>query len=359
MTSDVRIGLRALRSLAADVLERSGLETESAHRVSEVLTEADIRGVDTHGCVMMLPKYVEWLATGQANPRPRPSLIRSSPSTAVYDGGGGLGQGVLPGLMEVAVEKASDTGVGIVTVGGARHSGMLASYAMIPLDRDMIGVCAATGNPRVFPTNGTRAIFGTNPLAIAIPADFEFPWVFDASMSVVAHNKIVQKREAEACIPAGWCADEFGNPIGESTPATLDHEMRMLPLGGTPANGSHKGYALAAMIDILCGVLAGGTFAANQAYGDISHMVAAINVSSFTDTTKFRREVGSLMELLTSMDPAPGTERVLVPNQIEHETAADRTMNGIPINSVRRRALESMCGQLDIDFSAYTECAIR
>lgn len=325
------IAFERLRALAAHALERGGLPTPDAELAADVLAAADLRGVESHGVSNMLRVYLEDLAAGRINPRPEWRVVREAPSTATVDSDRGLGLVVVPRAMRLAIQKARQTGVGMVTINNGRHLGMAAYHAMLALPHDMIGVCTTAVQPRVVPTFGRIPRLGTNPIALAAPAGAEPPFVFDAATSVVPANALRNARRLGTVVPGGLMAAEDGTPI--TTPGqVLDDAERLLPLGSIFETGSHKGYGLGSIVEILCGVLSGGGFAVRHSYNHANHFVAALDIAAFVDVATFKADLDDFLRTLKSTPPAPGHERVLVAGQLEWEAQQQRSQHGIPLH---------------------------
>ena len=240
---------------------------------------ADLRGVDSHGVSTMLKRYIASYQSGDINPRPRWKVIRETPSTANIDSDRGLGIITTPKAMDLAIQKAKAVGVGMVTIGNARHLGMASYHSMLALKHDMIGVCMTSCPPSVLPTFGAEARLGSNPIAIAVPAKNEPPFVFDAATSSVAVNKVRIARQLGVKMEPGWIADLDGNPIMEE--ADPPETFNLLPLGGTRELGSHKGYGLSCVVDILAGALTGFGYGAVPGRSNFGHYVAAYSIDAF------------------------------------------------------------------------------
>ena len=192
----------------------------------------------------------------------------------------------------------------------------------------MIGLAMTVGGLSVAPTFGAEARVGLNPIAIAAPAGEEAPFVFDASMSAVAGNKIVLLKRAGADVLPGWIAEPDGTPVMDERPVPED--FLVLPLGATPEIGSHKGYGLAAGIDILAGVLSGAGPALHRSNGS-GHHFTVYNISAFRDLDEYRSGDGRLPACdLRETRTAPGHERVLYAGLEEHEVEIERRERGIP-----------------------------
>ena len=218
----VRVGPEPLRETVAGVFQKLDVPAEDARLAADVLVTADLRGVDSHGVSNMLRSYVNGYNRGEINPRPRWSVVRQTPAAATVDSDRGLGIIIAPKAMELAMDKADDTGIGMVTISNGRHLGMASYHAMMALQRDMIGTCMTSAPPRMVPTFGAEPRLGTNPIAVAAPAKEEPPFVYDAATTVVAQNKIVLARRLEAMIPSGWLAA----PDGDSHPRRVRRQRR-------------------------------------------------------------------------------------------------------------------------------------
>lgn len=348
MSASVLVHHQALRGTVRDVLHAAGLPEPDAAVAADVLVAADLRGVESHGVSNMLRRYLEWIDSGHLNPRPQPALLHEAPCTAAYDGDAGLGIALLPTLMRSAMEKARRYGVGMVSVRNARHSGMLAYHSMLASAEDLIGVCATSGGPRVVPTFGREARLGTNPISVAVPTAAGPPFVLDAATSTVAYNKIAGARRAGQPLGAGWCADTDGTPLMQPTSSDQPVDERMLPLGGTPEGGSHKGYGLAATVEVLASILPGGGFMGRYGLAFSGHFLAAIDPAAFGDLEVFKAETAAFTDYLRSTAPAAGHQRVLVPNDLESATEQDRREAGIPLHPEVVDWLDATCTRLDL-----------
>jgi LDH2 family malate/lactate/ureidoglycolate dehydrogenase len=324
----VRVDADAMRTLVAAIFRRLGMSEPDARQGAEVLVWADLRGVDSHGVSNMMPFYVQWLRDGFVNPAPRWRVIRETAATATLDSDRGLGLCVGPQAMALALDKAAACGVGSVVVTRGRHFGAAGYHAALALERDMIGIALTVGGLEVVPTFGAEPRVGLNPIAIAAPAGREAPFLFDASMSSVAGNKIRIARRLGALLPGGWIASEDGTPILREAP--VPDRFHMLPLGATREMGSHKGYGLALAVDILSGLLGGDAAGFLRRPGDVSHHFLAYRIDAFTDPSEFRARMDELLRGLRETPPAPGHERVLYAGLPEQEALEERGRRGIP-----------------------------
>ncbi len=342
----VRVGADDLRRTVATILERVNVPAEDAALAADVLVTADVRGVDSHGVSNMLRDYVARYRDGRINPRPDWKVVRERASTATIDCDGGIGIIIGPKAMDIAVRKARQTGMGVVTMGNGRHMGMASYHAMLALRHDMIGMCMTAVAPQVLPTFGRELRLGTNPIAVAAPAKVMHPFVFDAATSMVPINKLRIAERLGTVLPAGWIADGSGRPLTE--PGPLPKDYKLLPFGGTREMGSHKAYGLAMVVDILCSLLAGVAPGALAGRGPANHFVAAYDIDAFTDVDIFKETMDDWLRLMEATPPAPGYDRVLTPGQLEYETEMERRAKGIPLHPEVVQWFEATCREMGI-----------
>ena len=340
-----------LRRLISDIFHRLGVPEEEARMAADVLVLADLRGVDSHGVSNYVEAiYVPGLKGGIINPTPKVHIVRETPATALIDGDEGLGMVVGQKAMKVAIDKAKEVGAAFVSVRNSRHFGMAAYYSMIALPHDMIGISMTNATANVLPTFGRESRLGTNPISLAAPAGKEPPFILDMATSAVAVGKIIIANRLGVPIPEGWAADAEGSPTTD--PEVARQARRFLPLGGTREQGSHKGYSLAVMVDILTAVLSGATISANLARDrSIGHFFAAIRIDAFRPKEEFKADIDAMLQGLKTTPPVEGEERVYYAGLIEHETLQERTANGIPLASQVADYLRSISKELGVGSS--------
>ena len=324
----IRVDQADMRFTVERIFESVGLSPADATQAADTLLYADIRGIDSHGVSNMFPIYLHWFSEQFINPTPTPQVIREAGAVATIDDDRGLGLVTGPRAMDLAIAKAAECGIGAVTVTNGRHYGAASYHAHRAIDHGMVGVSMTIGGLQVLPTFGAKPMVGLNPISIAVGAGDEAPFVFDASMSSVAGNKIRIARRLGATVAPGWISDASGDPI--LTESEVPREYHMLPTGGTRDGGSHKGYSLAVMVDILCGVLGGDPPGFVRAPGDVSHHFLAYRIDAFCDRAEFEAHMADFCRGLRETPPAEGHDRVLYAGLAEHETEADRRANGIP-----------------------------
>jgi len=348
-----RVPEESLRETVTAIFEKMGLTPEDCRLGADALVTADLRGVESHGVSNMLRGYVRDYQQGRTNPHPDWRIVRESPSTATVDCDRGLGIIIAPKAMEIAIEKAKKVGIGMVTMCNGRHMGMASYHAMRALKHDMIGLCMTSSPAEMVPTFGAETRLGTNPIALAAPADKEAPFVYDAATTVVAGNKIGLVRRLGGKLPGGWIADKDGTPImTDADPPVPGYEgpspSRLLPLGSTREMGSHKGYGLACVVEILSGILTGGGYSVKVGRPNFNHMVAAYSIEAFMDTAEFKQTMDEWLSMLKTTKPAVGHDRVFYPGLLEAEAEIEHRSNGIPFHPEVVTWFKTICAELGV-----------
>ncbi|ELR72690.1 Putative malate dehydrogenase [Fulvivirga imtechensis AK7] len=336
-----------------------GCSEEDAKLATDVLVKADLRGIDSHG-VARLIGYVRLWEAGRINPTPHIKIVHETPSTAVVDGDKGLGLVVAPKAMEIAIQKAKEVGTGWVSVKNSNHFGIAGYHSMMALDQDMVGMAMTNASPLVAPTFATERMLGTNPIAVAIPTNEQPPFVADLATTTAANGKleILQRKGLEA--PYGWIQDKQGN--GSKNPHELKEGGALLPLGGDREHGSHKGYALGAIVDIFSAVFSGANYGPwappfvsflplsdNPVGEGLGHFLGAMRIDAFRPADEFKWHMDNWIKRFRDTEAVEG-KQVLIPGDPERETEALRLKAGIPLNSNVIRDLEEVAKKLKIGF---------
>jgi L-2-hydroxycarboxylate dehydrogenase (NAD+) len=358
MTSTTRIQADTLHKFLAHVFQCLGVPQDDAWTAAGVIVLADVRGVETHG-INNLDHYVDSLRVGRINPTPNVAVVRESPITAVLDGDGGMGLVVGVKAMEMCIAKAEAHGLGAVAVRRSMHYGMASYYSLMCLPHDMIGLSMTNNSrPTVFPTFGLEPMTSTNPISVAAPTNREAPYVMDFATSAVANSRVDLMRKTGAThIPFGWALDKEGNPTDDPQKA-LD-ALTFVPLGGTRELGSHKGYGLSVLVDILTGLLSGGIYgnlrdrvppADEKLRYSSSHFFMALRVDYFRPIEEFKAAMDDMLRALKDSKKAAGHDRIYTHGEIEFETEGERRANGIPDHAFFVDQLRALATELDIPF---------
>jgi L-2-hydroxycarboxylate dehydrogenase (NAD+) len=342
----IRVSEAALRRCVIEIFVSCGVPAEAAADGADLLVTADLRGVETHGVSNMMRAYVAWFRDGDLNPDPQPTLLNETAGTASFDGDRGLG--ILQGkqVMQLAIDKARNSGVGVVTMRNSGHLGPVGHFAMQAAKQDMIGICMTAMSLIVLPTFAAEPRYGTNPIAVAAPAKSQPFFLYDAATSTIAGNKIGLARRVGADIEPGWIAEPDGTPIMDVRPVPPGEMyglggFNLLPLGGTREQGSHKGFGLAMMVEMLTTMLSGGYPSMLKDQHPLArHHFAAYNIAAFCDVDQFKATLDEMLVELAATPPAPGHDRVVYPGLPEHETEVDRRVDGIPLH---REVIDWFC----------------
>lgn len=323
------------------VFRSIGCSAEDATLATATLLSADLRGVDSHG-VARLSGYVRLWEAGRANTAPVIRIIHETPSTAVIDGDSGLGLVVAPFAMKVAMDKARNVGTGWVSVQHSNHFGIAARHAMMGLEEDMIGIALTNASALVAPTFSKERLLGTNPICVSIPAGAEPPFVADLATTTAANGKLEMLQRKSESAPEGWIQDQQG------AVSTDPHELKkggaLLPLGGDRDHGSHKGYALGAIVDIFSAVLSGANYGPwvppfpayvpmpeNMPGKGIGHFFGAMRIDAFRPAEEFKQHMDQWIRRFRGATPVNPDQPVLIPGDIERETEKERQAQGIPL----------------------------
>lgn len=308
---------------------------EDAKIAADVLTSADLRGVDSHGVIRLDTYYGTRLRKGLIDPKSPITVLNETAATLALDGGAGLGQVVGYRAMSRCIEKARESGACMVTVRNSNHYGIAGYYAMMALPHDMIGISFTNSQPLVAPTYGRTAILGTNPIAVAAPAGTHRPYVLDMATSIVPIGRITVFHKAGKPIPEGWGVDKDG--LVTTDPFAVLNGGALMALGGTDIMRGYKGYGLSLMVDIFSGVLSGSSFGkdvgrpnTNQP-ADVGHFFAAIRIDAFRPVEEFKRDMDALLGQLINAPKAAGADRIYIHGEKEFELAERNSKEGVPL----------------------------
>ena len=330
-----------LFEFSKNVFLKIGCNEEDALLATKALLSADIRGIDSHG-IARLSGYVRLWDVKRVNACPQIKILHQTPSTATIDGDSGLGLVVAPKAMQIAIDKAKQIGTGWVSVQNSNHFGIAAYHAMMALEEDMIGICMTNASPLVAPTFSIERLLGTNPICVAVPAGKQPAFVADMATTTAANGKLEILQRKNGVAPLGWIQDKNGKP------STDPHELKvggaLLPLGGDREHGSHKGYALGAVVDIFSAVLSGANYGPwvppFPAYvpmpqempgKGIGHFFGAMRIDAFRPAEEFKQHMDQWIERFRSAKTAQGFEKVIIPGDPEREMEEIRMKEGIPL----------------------------
>lgn len=330
-----------LYNFTFNIFKAIGCNDIDATTATKALLAADIRGIDSHG-VARLSGYVRLWEAKRINAIPQIKVVYETPSTAVVDGDSGLGLVVAPYAMQVAIDKAKNAGTGWVSVRNTNHFGIAGYHAMMALEHDMIGMAMTNASALVAPTFSVERMLGTNPIAVAIPANNQPAFVADFATTTAANGKLEILQRKNADTPIGWVQDKEGNSSVNAN--ELKQGGALLPLGSDREHGSHKGYALGSIVDIFSAVLSGASYGPwappfpayvpmpeNQPGKGLGHFFGAMRVDAFRPANEFKEHMDNWIERFRKAKPAAGYDKVLIPGDPEREMEAVRMKEGIPV----------------------------
>ena len=356
-----RVPAERVREQIRSILEAWGMAPEPVAVTAHVMVETDLWGVDSHG-LSMLMMYEDMMRAGRLNVRAEPRIVERLPVAARIDGDAGLGHPVAHQGMTLAVDMALESGVGAVTAFNSHHFGAAGVYAKMAAERGCIGLVTSTARTvAVLPTFGVEPVLGTNPIAFAAPGERQRPFVLDFATSSVALNKVKVHDFYGKPLPAGWVSDAEGRAVrdaGEGLRICREEPLGGLnPVGGTRDLGSHKGYGLGVMAQILAGALAGGSFspvrdrtlAPDQPF-NIGHFFLALSPALMRGDGGFEPDVDEVLEVLRGSRPADPAQPVLVAGDPEAACKAERLRDGIPLPPALEAGVRGIAGRAGVPF---------
>jgi LDH2 family malate/lactate/ureidoglycolate dehydrogenase len=311
----ITVSADELCALVARMFTACGLTPDAASRVAAGLVEADLEGMASHG-VMLVDMYIERIRRGSVSTRGEAEVVSDRGCALVLDAGHALGHLTGEQAMELAIERAKRLGVGVVAVRHGFHFGTARRYAQQAAHAGCIGVTMCNTRPLMPAPGGAERVVGNNPIAIALPAAGAVPIVLDMATSEAAMGKIRLAEKANEPIPANWAARSDGTPTTSAAEAVAG---MLLPSGGP------KGFGLAFVIDLMCGLLSGGASGGEvrPLYGDLSvpydcsHLFIAIAVAHFCDPDGFRLQAAAAADRIRSGRRAPGVKQLFAPGEPE------------------------------------------
>jgi uncharacterized oxidoreductase len=335
-----------LTRIGAALLEAAGASAEEAKAVASGCVNANLAGHDSHG-IIAIPTYIDRVKAGHIVPGAKWTIEQESPTTTVIDGHWGFGFYVNAKAMELTINKAKTANVAACTVFRQSHVGRLAHYPMMAMREGMIGIATADSgrSPKlVAPFGGREARLGTNPISIAVPSDLEAPFYLDMATSAVAAGKLALAVARKEEIPKGWIIDAEGRHTTD--PTQYRKGGALLPLGGSEG---YKGSGLAAIVEVLCGLLTGLGFGVEPTgrHNDGTFM-AVFNVAAFRPLQEFKKEVAEFARYLKSTPPSEGSPGVFYPGEVEYLREVERRKKGIEIEDATWEKLRTLAGEYKI-----------
>lgn len=313
------------------VMVKAGLEEDEAGLFMENLLYADSRGMGSHG-ISRLINYSKRVQCGVITPGADIEVVKESPACLVIDGHNGIGAKIARQAMDLCIERAKISGCCVATVRNGNHFGVGAFYTKYAAEQGMIALVVSNSEAAVAPIGGAVAMLGTNPMAIAVPAQRNNPFDLDMATSLVARGKVVLAQKEGKSIPLGWAVDKNG--AATTDPAAVLDGGCMLPFGGA------KGYALSLFIDLMCSCLGGALNSRTTPHfwtdyenpQNIGYFMIVIDPDKFVSRDVFTSRVDDMLDEFKECPPAPGVSRVYVPGEIEAEKESNSRKYGVEVS---------------------------
>lgn len=335
----IRLGFDELKVFCEHVFAAFGFSEEDSRTVTDVLLAADLAGITSHGVQRLVRYHKEINELGYVDMKSTPEIMRETLVSAVMDAHNGMGQVVSVKAMNLAIEKAEKSGIGMVPVRNSNHFGIAGYYARMAVSQGLIGVAMTNSEAIMVPTFGKKAMLGTNPIAFAMPAK-PFPFVFDSATTVVPRGKLEVVVKRDGVIPEGWAVDERGLPCTDAARVLGNIIGKagggILPLGGAGEDTSgHKGYGFGMVCEIMTAVLSGGA-TSDKVYrvpsgSGIAHFFMAMDPVLFGDAEELSRNLSEFMESVRESPKADGAERIYTHGEKEEIARREVLERGVPV----------------------------
>ncbi len=348
-------------ALCAKIFEGYGFSEEESRIITEIITKADLYGIESHGVQRMIRYHKAITEEKMVKVEAKPEIEFETPVSAVINAHDCMGQLVSKTAMEMAIEKARKTGIGMVTVKESNHYGIAGYYTRMAAEADMIGICMTNSEAIMVPTFGRKAMLGSNPIALSMPAD-PTPFLYDGATTVIPRGKLEVYNKREKDLPYGWAIDRTG-AVSISPKVVLDAIIAkqgggILPLGGAgEETAGYKGYGYGLICELFTGILNGGPTSNHSNLGDgksnTGHFFMAIDYAVFGDKKTLRDNMSTFLQELRETPLAEGAERVYIHGEKELESEQKKLAEGIPMNPKTFGELRDIATGLGIDYTQY------
>jgi len=352
--NSVYVPVQKLVDFMVEALVAMKVPQDESKIIADVLITSDLWGVRSHG-IAHLKMYYERMKRGLQLPVTNITVVKDTPTTAVLDGGMGMGMVVGHHAMKMAIEKARKFGLGAVAVRNSSHYGVAGYYPLMAAKEGMFGMSVTNAHPSTAPTFGTRPMLGTNPIAVAAPTDEEFPYMFDAATSVAPRGKIEIAARASKPVPEGWVVNQEGVSVTDSANMIKEMDLgnvALLPVGGMgELMGGHKGYGLSTLVEILSASFQNGTYLWRLTDTDaegkpqflrIGHFFLAMNVEFFLPLAEFKKVTGNILRELRESPKVPGQSRIYTAGEKEYYNTQRVQAEGVEITPGVQKGLRAL-----------------
>ena len=318
-----------------------------ARYVTEGLVSTSLRGVDSHG-IRLFPHYIAGVEGGRINPDPIYKFEQTAAATGKFDADHTFGHAAGIEAVHKAMELAKEAGTGLVAVYNSSHNGAMAYFALEAAKKDYIGFAFTHADSLINTPGSTRAFFGTNPVCMAVPCEGEEPFCYDSAPSFITWNRVRQYCEEDMSVPHSIIADKNGDETTNPHEAT-----QLLPIGG------YKGFGLAMIVDVLCGLLTGmpvGRDISNMFKDPITQkrflgqFYMAVRIDAFQPPDIFKQRMKKLMDDVRREPRRDKNIPVMVAGDPQKYASVDRLKNGIPVKERDLNAFKALAEKYEIKF---------
>ena len=333
------IDYKQTEAFCRKVFQGYGFTEEESAQITEVLLDADLSGIESHG-IQRLIRYHKEVTEGYVKMEAKPEIVKETPLAATIEGNDSMGQTLSVKAMQMAIDKAKKYGVGMVAVRNSNHYGIAGYYTRMAAKEGLIGICMTNTEAIMVPTFGREAMLGTNPIAFSMPAD-PVPFTFDAATTVVPRGKLEVYAKRDGVIRDGWALDEKGHPCTDAARVLGNIIGKtgggILPLGGAGEETSgYKGYGFGMICEICTGILAGGLTSnhVNRTPGRINtcHFFMAVDYGMFGEKEDLEKGLSKYLEELRQSPKAEGAERIYIHGEKEFESRQKVLAQGVSVN---------------------------
>ena len=359
MGNSIKYSYEELKKFCTDAFLKFGFNQEESDIIVDVLLTSDLYGIESHG-MQRLVRYHKGIEKGLIKPDAKPEVVFETPVSAVIEGNDGMGQLLGHKAMNMAIEKAKKVGMAIVTVRNSNHYGIAGYYAKMACKEGLIGMSMTNSEAIMVPTFGRKAMLGSNPFALAVPAE-PYDFFFDASTTVVTRGKLEIYNKLGKPLPEGWALGANGKGSTDASDVLKNIVAKagggIVPLGGEiEQTGSHKGYGYGMFCEIFTSILSMG-LTSNHTHiggkGGTCHGFIAIDPAVFGDAEAIREHLSTLLRELRESPKAEGQDRIYTHGEKEAFAYEDRLANGIDVNINTVAEMVDLCNYLGMDVREY------
>ncbi|MBQ7108955.1 MAG: Ldh family oxidoreductase [Clostridia bacterium] len=359
MGNSINYSYEQLKKFCTDAFGKFGFDEKECEIIVDVLLTSDLYGIESHG-MQRLVRYHKGIEKGLIKVDAKPEIVFETPVSAVIEGNDGMGQLLGYKAMNIAIEKAKKTGMAVVTVRNSNHYGIAGYYAKMACKEGLIGMSMTNSEAIMVPTFSRKAMLGSNPIAIAMPAE-PYDFFFDASTTVVTRGKLEIYNKLQKPLPQGWALDKNGKGTSDAGDVLKNIVAKagggIMPLGGEfEQSGGHKGYGYGMLCEIFTSILSMG-LTSNHTHqngkGGTCHGFVAINPAVFGDADAIREHLSTLLRELREAPKAEGAERIYTHGEKEVFAYEDRLKNGIDVNINTVAEMVDLCNYLEMNVKEY------